>query len=167
METVILYADSKNRDTVIYPSANSYVLHLTNPIKNVAQVDLVSCKVPNTMYNLTDGAAAITFGSTVMNFKPGFFNAGNLCDEINSRLSTAYSNVKWISSEGKFLFLSNSPFNLTISNSISKLVGIPTGTFAGVSTAGDNVYSQVYGSAYYFKSNTMVDFSMKIGRAHV
>jgi len=160
METVILYADSKNRDTVLYPSGNSYVLHLTTPIKNVAQVDLVSCKVPNTMYNLTDGTSAITFGSTVMNFKPGFYNAGNLCDEINSRLSTSFSNVKWISSEGKFLFLSNSPFNLTISNSISKLVGIPAGTFSAVSATGDPVYSQVYGSAYYIKSNTMVDFSL-------
>jgi hypothetical protein len=40
----LLFADSKNRD---YPSGNSYVLHLTRPIKNIERVDLVSARVPN------------------------------------------------------------------------------------------------------------------------
>ena len=34
--TRLLFADSTNRD---YPSGNSYVLHLTSPVKNVERVD--------------------------------------------------------------------------------------------------------------------------------
>ena len=50
----LLFADSKNRD---YPSGNSYVLHLTRPIKNIERVDLVSARVPNTMWNCTQGSS--------------------------------------------------------------------------------------------------------------
>jgi len=44
--TRLVFADSKNRDLKLYPSGNSYVLHLTTPIKNVSRVDLVSARVP-------------------------------------------------------------------------------------------------------------------------
>lgn len=159
MDTVILYADSKNRDANVYPTGSSYVLHLTNPIKNVAQVDLVSAKVPNTVYNLTNGDAALAFGTTVMNLKPGFYNSCALETEINARLATQFSNVKWIGTEGKFLFQSNGPFSITISNSISKLLGFPAGTYNGVTASTDPSYAQTLGSAYYIKSSTMADFT--------
>ena len=42
-KSLLLFADSKNRD---YPSGNSYVIHLTRPIKNIERVDLVSARVP-------------------------------------------------------------------------------------------------------------------------
>ena len=77
METLV-YADSKNRDTNLYPSGNSYVLHLTNPITNVAQVDLVTAKVPNTTFNLTNGTAALNFNGTIMNLTPGYYTASSL-----------------------------------------------------------------------------------------
>ena len=54
----LLFADSKNRDVALYPSGNSYVLHLTRPIKNIERVDLVSARVPNTMWNCTQGSNA-------------------------------------------------------------------------------------------------------------
>ena len=43
----LLFADSKNRDVQLYPSGNSYVLHLTTPIKDIERVDLVSARVPH------------------------------------------------------------------------------------------------------------------------
>jgi hypothetical protein len=95
MDTVTIYADSKNRDANLYPSGNSYVLHLTNPLTDIVQVDLVSLKVPNTQYNLDDGTAALTFNGTVMNLTPGFYTAAGLVEEINLRLATQFSNVKW------------------------------------------------------------------------
>jgi hypothetical protein len=54
----LVFADSHNRDSALYPSGNSYVLHLTTPIKNIERVDLVSARVPvpNTLYNLTNGS---------------------------------------------------------------------------------------------------------------
>jgi hypothetical protein len=58
--TRLLFADSKNRDVQLYPSGNSYVLHLTTPIKDIERVDLVSARVPNTVFNMTAGSNVIS-----------------------------------------------------------------------------------------------------------
>ena len=60
----LLFADSKNRD---YPSGSSYVLHLTTPIKDIERVDLVSARVPNTMWNCTVGSNVISINSSSPN----------------------------------------------------------------------------------------------------
>jgi len=160
MEQIIVYADSKNRDANLYPSGNSYVLHLTNPITTVAQVDLVTAKVPNTVFNLTNGTAALNFNGTIMNLVPGYYTASALVDEINARLATQFSNVKWESFDGKFLFQSNGPFTLTVSNSISKMLGMDAKVYTGVPASGDSAYSQTLGSAYYIKSDKIVDLTV-------
>jgi len=160
MDEIIVYSDSKNRDTNLYPSANSYVLHLTNPITNVAQVDLVTAKVPNTTFNLTNGTACLNFNGTIMNLVPGYYTAASLVDEINARLATQFSNVKWEAFDGKFLFQSNGPFTLSVSNSISKMLGMDAKVYTGVSASGDPAYAQTLGSAYYIKSDKIVDLTV-------
>jgi hypothetical protein len=40
----LVFADSLNRDESLYPHGDSYVLHLTTPIKNIERVDLVSAR---------------------------------------------------------------------------------------------------------------------------
>lgn len=168
MESRIVYVDSKSRDSNLYPSGNTYVLHLTNPIKDVTQVDLVAAEFPNTFYNLFDGTACLTFGTTVLNFSPGYYTAGGLVIEINNRLPTTklsdgttyqYSNASWLSTQGKFLFLSGSAFTLSVSNSISKLIGLKPGTYTANNISTDNVLSQVYQNAYYLKSDKIADLS--------
>jgi len=165
---LVIYVDSKNRDSNLYPSGNSYVLHLTNPIKDVTQVDLVAAEFPNTFYNLLNGSNCITFGSTSINLNPGFYTAGNLVTEINARLPTTQTfqgttyqtaNVTWLSTQGKFLFVSNTAFTLSISNSISKLIGLNSGTYTANTIASDNVLSQVYTSGYFIKSDVIADLS--------
>jgi len=159
METII-YADSRNRDSNLYPSGSSYVLHLTNPIKNVTQVDLVAAEFTNTFYNLLDGNACVTFNSTIMNLNPGFYTAGGLVTEINNRLPQA-SNVTYIQYQGKYLFLSPTTFTLSISNSISKLLGLPAGTYTSSLTSTDTVLNDTYGPSIYFvKSKTMADLAV-------
>jgi hypothetical protein len=161
MDTVTIYADSKNRDSNLYPYGNTYVLHLTNPITDVVQVDLVSLKVPNTQYNLVDGTAALTFNSTVMNLTPGYYTAAALVDEINARLATQFSNVRWESFDGRFLFQNNGPFTITVSNSISKLLGLEPGVYTGVPASSNPAYAQsLASSAYYIKSSKIVDLTV-------
>lgn len=55
MESLVeyIYVDSRTRDSNLFPNGNAYSVYLTNPIKNIKRVDLVSASVPNTMYNLT------------------------------------------------------------------------------------------------------------------
>ena len=167
METLV-YADSRNRDSNLYPSGNSYVLHLTNPIKGVTQVDLVSAEFPNTFYNLLNGKSCITFNGTDFHLNPGYYTAGGLASEINNRLPTnqygsisyQYSNVNWVSTQGKYLFLSGSIFTLSISNSISKLVGLPAGTYTANASSTDDVINQIYGpNIWFIKSSKVADFS--------
>jgi len=38
----LVWADSAYRNTTLYPSSNTYSLYLTNPIRNVSRVELVS-----------------------------------------------------------------------------------------------------------------------------
>ena len=167
METLV-YADSRNRDSNLYPSGNSYVLHLTNPLKAVTQVDLVAAEFPNTFFNLLNGKSCITFNGADFHLNPGYYSAGSLAGEINNRLpptqfgqvSYQFSNVNWIAAQGKFVFVSGSTFTLSISNSISKLLGLPAGTYTSNSTSTDEVLNQTYGgSAWYVKSHKMADFS--------
>ena len=158
MDTVILYADSKNRDSNAYPSGASYTLHLTNPIKNVSQVDLVSAKVPNTLWNLTNGTAVLTFNSTIMNLTPGFYSACSLLTEITARMP-AGANVSWSGAEGKFFFWSPAPFTVSVSNFGTKLLGLSTGVKNAVAVSTSSALSQVLPGGYYLKSSSIADFS--------
>ena len=162
MDTMIVYADSKNRDTVLYPSGNSYVLHLTNPITNVAQVDLVTAKVPNTMFNLVNGTAALTVKGTVVNLNPGYYSATNLASEINSRISvTTDVSVLWEPFDGCFIFYGpTASFQIIVTNSISKLLGLPAKTYTATAASANPVYAQNYGTNYYIKSTGIVDLSV-------
>jgi len=43
----IVYVDSDNRNQTLWPDSNNYTLHLTNPILNITEVELVSAQLPN------------------------------------------------------------------------------------------------------------------------
>lgn len=43
----IVYVDSNNRDQTLWPNSNSYTLHLTTPILNIEEVELVSAQLPD------------------------------------------------------------------------------------------------------------------------
>jgi hypothetical protein len=68
-----VFVDSRNASS---GSSNSYVLHLTHRIKNIERVDLVSAKVPNTMYNITNGS--ITLSGNTISVPSGFYSAYGL-----------------------------------------------------------------------------------------
>lgn len=43
----IVYVDSDNRNQVLWPDSNNYTLHLTTPILNVSEVELISAQLPD------------------------------------------------------------------------------------------------------------------------
>lgn len=43
----VIYVDSNNRDTTLFPNSNSYTLHLSTPIRNIAKAELVSAMLPS------------------------------------------------------------------------------------------------------------------------
>ena len=80
METV-LYVDSRQRDVSLYPSGNSYTLFLQTPIHNVKQVDLISAKIPNTTYNVSESSNVISIGGSNIYLNQGYYSS---CSFINA-----------------------------------------------------------------------------------
>jgi hypothetical protein len=152
--TRLIFADSRNRDVKLYPSGNSYTLYLTTPIKNVTRVDLVSARVPNTMYNLTNGSNVLTVNSSNISLNQGFYSAGGLASAIAGSVSNGFS-IHYLSNEGHFILSNASTFTFRVNTGeMSNLIGIPQGTTFSpkLATALDPCYS----NTYIFKSNTLI-----------
>lgn len=155
MSERLIFADSDNRDATLYPSGSSYVLHLTRPIKNIERVDLVSARVPNTMYNLTNGLNVFSFNSTNVSINPGFYSAYNLAQTVTA---SGRVNLDYLPQEGHFIFASGSIFTLQIqSGEFATMVGLEQKTYtAALATSLDPNYT----GRYIIKSSTLVDFSL-------
>lgn len=152
--TRLIFADSRNRDVTLYPSGNSYTLHLTTPIKNVTRVELISARVPNTMYNLTNGSSVLTINSTDTSLNQGFYSAGGISSALTTAVNSVFT-MNYLSDEGRFILSSIASFNFSINSSeLSELVGIPQGT-TFTSTLATSL-DPFYASKFIFKSNTMI-----------
>ena len=151
----LLFADSKNRDVTLYPSGNSYVLHLTTPIKDIERVDLVSARVPNTMYNLTRGSNVLAINSSNVSINPGFYSVYGLAQALTTTTLT----LEYLPDEGHFLFSSSTVFSILIhSHEIATMLGITKGVNLTSSLAGPT--DPVYTGKYILRSTTLVNMSL-------
>jgi hypothetical protein len=139
METVrYVMADSKDRDTNLYPNGNDYYVHLSTPIKNVSRVDLVSARVPNTMYNLTVGSNVFQVGTSNVSLPIGFYSATGAADALTN---TGLITVDYLANEGLFMFSNVGAFTINVpSLELSNILGITSGTSAAATSA-DPTYS--------------------------
>jgi len=152
----LVFADSLNRDESLYPHGDSYVLHLTTPIKNIERVDLVSARVPNTMFNITEGSNVFSISGTPVSIRTGFYSAYGMADAVTASGTVT---CDYLPDQGKFLFSNASVFSITIqTEEFAKIVGLSnasttTGTLA---TAVDPNYNL----KYIVRSTTLVDLSL-------
>lgn len=152
----LVFADSDNRDDSLYPSGNSYVLHLTTPIKNIERVDLVSARVPNTMYNITNGSNIFAIDATNLSIRHGFYSAYGMAATITSN---ALVTLDYLPDEGKFIFSNAGAFSITIqSEEFAKIVGLSNNT-TYVATVATNL-DPGYSGKYVVRSTTMVDLTL-------
>lgn len=152
----LLFVDATNRDVTLYPSGNSYTLHLTRPIRNIERVDLVSARVPNTMYNLNNGSNVFSVNSSNVSLNQGFYSAYTLAQAVTSN---ALVTLDYLQQEGHYTFSSSGTFTLKIqSDEFATMVGLETGkTYtAGLASPLDPAYT----GKYIIKSTTLVDFSL-------
>lgn len=152
----LVFAASDNRDSALYPSGNSYVLHLTTPIKNIERVDLVSARVPNTMYNLTSGSNVLAVNSSNVSMNQGFYSVYGLAQLLTSTLNPI--TLEYLSDEGHFLFSSTASFTVLIhSQELATMLGLAHNTLytSALATTTDAVYV----SKYILRSTTLVDLS--------
>ena len=151
----LVFADSTNRDVQLYPSGNSYTLHLTTPIKNIERVDLVSARVGNSIYNLTTGSNVLSVSSSNVSINPGFYSVYGLAQA----LTTTTLFLDYLPDEGHFLFSSSSSFTIFIhSEELAKMLGLSRGTLytSTLATSTDPGYA----TKYILRSTTMVDMSL-------
>ena len=156
------YADSTNRDITIYPSGSEYTLHLTNPIKNIVRIDLVAAKVPNTMYNVTNGNNFVSVNSTNVSIAPGYYSANGLANAImNASGGGGAITIDFLCDEGKYLFSNTSSFTFTaLTAEAKKAFGLTTVTSSPAS--GNPVYAldPTYGTLNIAKSTSIIDLSV-------
>ena len=160
MET-ILYVDSRQRDTTLFPNGNLYTLFLQTPVRNVTQVDLVSAKIPNTVYNLTSTSNVLQVNSSNVVLNPGFYSTCSLVSTFNS--SGQFSNVSmdYLDTEGRFIFYGNVVSVTCQTQEVADLLGLPIGTTTSTPTANNIVYNGLYpGSNAYVKSTKIVSLEM-------
>jgi len=43
----VVYVDSNNRDSNLFPNSNSYTLYLSTPLRNISKVEVLSAMLPN------------------------------------------------------------------------------------------------------------------------
>ena len=157
-----VFVDSASRDTTVYPNGNAYTLHLTNPVHSVIQVDLVAAKVPNTMYNLTDGANVLTFNDVSLSISPGYYSAGGLAQALVASAGSALG-IKFLCDEGHYIFSSTLPsFTLEGQTAeIRNMLGISAGVLSSFSGASSPVYANntAYNTLSMYKSTRIIDLS--------
>ena len=155
------YADSTNRDVTIYPSGSEYTLHLTNPIKNIVRIDLVAAKVPNTMYNVTNGNNFVSVDGTNVSIAQGYYSASGLANAIMNSSGNAIT-IDFLCDEGKYLFSNTSSFTIqALTSEAQKMLGLPATTVTSSLASADPVYAldPTYGSLYITKSVSIIDLS--------
>jgi hypothetical protein len=155
------YADSTNRDVTIYPSGSEYTLHLTNPIKNIVRIDLVAAKVPNTMYNVTNGNNFVSIDGTDVSISPGYYSANGLSNAIMNASGNAIT-MEFLCDEGKYLFSSPNPFTIDpLTAEAKRMIGLTTST-SSFPASTDPVYAldPTYGALEIAKSTHIVDLAV-------
>lgn len=164
MSERIIYVDSRQRDTALYPSGNAYTLHLASPIYNVARVDLVSASIPNTIYNLTNGTNVMTINATNITLSNGFYSTDTLVSEFNisSQVASSVALLVYSAAEGRFI-LHGSFTSLTINSSeLAAIIGLPTGSQTVLTRASNPVYaaSTVVTGTNYVKSTRVISLNV-------
>ena len=155
--TRLIFADSANRDANLYPSGNSYVLHLTQPIKNIERVELVSARVPNTVYNLVIGSNVLTVNTSNVSMNPGFYSVYTLAQDISALQTIA--TLTYVPEEGHFIFSGATQFTIKIhSQELATMLGIAYATTLTSALAGST--DPGYAGQYILRSSTLVDLSL-------
>jgi hypothetical protein len=156
MTTRLLFADSKNRDVKLYPSGNSYVLHLTTPIKDIERVDLVSARVPNTIANLTNGSNVLAVNSSNISLNEGFYSVYGLAQAVTA---TGAITLDYAPDEGHFIFSNATPFTLFVhSQELATMLGLTRGTLYTSALAGPT--DPTYATKYIVRSTTLINMSL-------
>lgn len=152
MPTHYLHLNSAKRDLVRYPNGNVYSLELLTPLKNITKVELMSARVPNTIYNIFDGSGsnAFSFTSTslsdTISLPPGFWSDPV---ELASEIYKRFPNVTKTSTASTYLNITNNgngsnciTFVNSTANPTTHNISLPPGLWTQADLA-SNVFARL------------------------
>lgn len=155
-----IYIDSRRRSE---PYGNSYTLFIQNPLKNVTKAELVSATVPNTIYNITNGANVFTVNespTTGCSLANGFYSSSSLVNSLKNGVGDGVE-LSFVCEEGKFIFHSANAFTVNVfSNEFSTITGFDRGFLvSNLATFSNGMYttSEYYGT-HFIKSSNVANF---------
>ena len=163
MSELIIFADSTQRNTTLYPSGNSYTLHLTSPIKNITKVDLVSAVVPNTMYNLTSTSNVMQVDTSNIFLNPGFYSTSSLVSAFNTsaQVSSSLATMAYMAGEGRFIFYGSLTSITVLTSDMARMLGLPVGTTAAQALSTNREYASMFpGATNFVRSTSVVNLSI-------
>ena len=162
-----VYVDSTNRDTSLYPSGEAYTLHLTAPLHSVIQVDLVAARVPNTMFNVTDGSNVLVFTTSTVqsnvSIPPGFYSACGIASALTSASGGALFTVEYLTNEGRFIVASSTAFTIQAKTTeLQAVLGMNSGVHSSFTGLSSPLYANhpTYRAFNLYKSNRLIDLSL-------
>ena len=155
---IIMYADSSKRDTSLYPYGNAYTLHLTNQIKNITKVDLISAIIPNTMYNMTATTNCFQVDSQGVYLNPGFYSASSFVGAVNSSHQLTNSTVAYMPGEGKFVLYGTFSQVNVLTSEASKVLGLPLGiTYSTLINANQQLSNTWTATSTFVESTSVIN----------
>jgi hypothetical protein len=159
MNTKYIYIDSRNRLTGTY--GNSYSVWLSDQIRLVKSVDLVSARIPNTMYNIPNGSNVFQINSVPINISPGFYSATSLVTDLKAQTNLVSSNINvtYLTSEGKLAFSNLQSF--TFSTQYGNVFGFPSNVniTSSLSTSANGYFTNTLKDLFVVKSSNIIDLS--------
>ena len=140
--------DSRDRDTSRYANPNDYVVDTNIVFRNVTSISLLSCVLPNTIYNIYANNNLIHFQETngvdlIATIPPGNYDETTLPVAIKTALETAGNSVYNVSIDA-------TTHKTTITSDLSGGGGIFTLLFAG-----DNIKKGFSGSHVTLRTDSI------------
>lgn len=161
MTTKYIYIDSRNRLTGTF--GNNYSVWLSDTPKMIKSVDLVSARIPNTMYNIPNGSNVFQINNSVpINISPGFYSATSLVSDlrVQSNLASSNINVSYLTSEGKLVFSNLQSFTFN-TQQYGNVFGFPSNVTvtSSLSTFANGYFSNTFSGLFCVKSSNIIDLS--------
>ncbi len=159
MSEKYLYIDSRNRQQGQF--GNSYSVWMSDTLRMIKSVEIVCARIPNTMYNVSNGSNVFQIDNTPINISPGFYSASSLVNDLSlqSNLTSIGFTTSYLQSEGKLIFSNTSAFSIVTNN--GQLLGLPTNsTITSVlGTSANVMYNSSYIGKYFVKSSNVIDLT--------
>lgn len=139
MDSRYIFVSSENRDVSVWPSANTYVMDLVEPIRDVVEVSLISAVVPNTIYNITNGTNFISINGSNISVAPGFYKQSQLVSALSN--VPAGITVSFLAPEGKFMFQGANLTSVTVNtDEAAQMLGFGPTSPVTVNAVSDPLY---------------------------